>query len=168
MNEQEIQQAQLELTLLLRELTVQADRFVEVVSSRHGLHRTHLNALGVLSKSRISGEPVTAGKLGQELGLSSPATTALVDRLDRAGHVERKRDTTDRRQVHIVTTPPAQEMGRKLFSPLAEQMRQRMANYSEEELALVRQFIDDMITATKAAQDEVSKMPVQLDPPVQT
>ncbi|AJT42318.1 MarR family winged helix-turn-helix transcriptional regulator [Psychromicrobium lacuslunae] len=164
MNQQEIQQSQLELTLLLRELTVQADRFVEVVSSRHGLHRTHLNALGVLSKSQISGEAVTAGKLGHELGLSSPATTALVDRLDRAGHVERKRDAVDRRQVHIVSTPPAQEMGRRLFSPLAEQMRRSMSNYSEDQLALVRQFIDDMISATKAAQDEVSKTPVKLEP----
>lgn len=160
MNQPEIQQNQVNaLTMLLRELTVQTDRFVEVVSSRHGLHRTHLNALDILAKSKIADEPVTAGKLGHELGLSSPATTALLDRLDRAGHVQRQRNITDRRQVHIISTPSAQEMGRELFSPLAQQLRQSMTGYSTEQLELIRHFIAEMIEATKAAQEQTATPP---------
>ena len=45
---------------------------------------------------------MTAGELAGRLGLGAPATTALVDRLESAGHVRRDRDPHDRRKVTIV------------------------------------------------------------------
>ena len=43
--------------------------------------------------------PMGGAELARRLGISSAATTVLVDRLERAGHFERVRDTGDRRRA---------------------------------------------------------------------
>ncbi|GAA1049563.1 MarR family winged helix-turn-helix transcriptional regulator [Arthrobacter russicus] len=144
-----------QLLRLLQEFTVQTDHFVEEVSHHNGLHRTDLNALAHLAKMARSGEAATPGKLGQALNLSSPATTALIDRLTRAGHLERHRDAADRRQVHLRSTEKAQGTGRALFGPLAKHLSRAMAGYTDEELQLVARFIIDMTTATETAKSAV-------------
>jgi DNA-binding MarR family transcriptional regulator len=47
---------------------------------------------------------MTPGQLAQETGLSTGATTALLDRLERGGFVWRKRDLSDRRRVLVQPT----------------------------------------------------------------
>ncbi len=42
---------------------------------------------------------MSAGELAEATGLSSAATTTLLDRLERKGFVQRERDTVDRRKV---------------------------------------------------------------------
>ena len=93
-----------ELFAAMREFTLESDRYVERVASLHGLHRTDLNALGFLIRPGREANSMTPGKLGEALNLSSPATTALVDRLERSGHVNRQRGQTDRRQVQLAMT----------------------------------------------------------------
>lgn len=60
-----------------------------------------LTQLSVLRELRRG--PQTAGRLGQEVGLSPTSITRLVDRLERRGLVSRKRESQDRRcvQVHL-------------------------------------------------------------------
>ncbi len=53
------------------------------------MHPTDLNALLAVMRAERAGAPLTPGRLGQHLGLSSGATTAVIDRLERAGHVQR-------------------------------------------------------------------------------
>ncbi|WP_427016035.1 MarR family winged helix-turn-helix transcriptional regulator [Pseudarthrobacter sp. P1] len=144
-----------ELLALLREFTVETDRYVERVGSLHGLHRTDMNALAFLVQAGLGPQPATPGRLGEALNLSSPATTALVDRLDRAGHVTRQRSEADRRQVELAMTDHARQVGRSLFSPLAAHLGAAMAGYSEAELALAQRFIADMIEATAAARGDI-------------
>lgn len=95
------QDATASLLILLQQFTMETDRFINGLSAKHHLHRTDLSALGSVMTALRRGEAATPGKLGKELNLSSPATTALIDRLDRAGHITRKRSETDRRQVKV-------------------------------------------------------------------
>jgi DNA-binding MarR family transcriptional regulator len=99
---------------------------------------------------------VTPGVLRKELNLSSPATTALIDRLDSSGHVVRERQSSDRRQVQLKMTPKAYQEGGAIFGPLARQMGTAMANFSEEELETVSRFMTAMVEATVAAREESS------------
>ncbi|MDN5804814.1 MAG: MarR family transcriptional regulator, partial [Microlunatus sp.] len=46
-----------------------------------------------------AGRPVGPTWLSARLGLTPAAATELVDRLERAGHLARERDQTDRRRV---------------------------------------------------------------------
>jgi DNA-binding MarR family transcriptional regulator len=135
----------------MREFTLESDRYADRAAAIHGLHRTDLNALGFLISPGPNAAAATPGKLGQALNLSSPAVTALIDRLEHSGHVTRQRGQTDRRQVELAMTDGARAVGRQLFMPLAVQLSQVLANYSPEELVLVERFLHEMTNATGAA-----------------
>jgi DNA-binding MarR family transcriptional regulator len=68
-----------------------------------GLNVTDQKAILLLSENG----PLGPTELAERLGLAMASTTALVDRLVRAGHVERVRDTVDRRRVTITGTTAA-------------------------------------------------------------
>ncbi len=144
-----------ELFAAMREFTLESDRYVERVASLHGLHRTDLNALGFLIRPGREANSMTPGKLGEALNLSSPATTALVDRLERSGHVNRQRGQTDRRQVQLAMTEHAGNVGRAMFMPLAAQLAVALQNYSPEELAVVERFLLEMTEATVTAMESL-------------
>ena len=51
--------------------------------------------------------PLTAGRLADLTGLTSGGVTNVLDRLERAGLVQRRRDPADRRKVIVVVGPDA-------------------------------------------------------------
>ncbi|MHA7286867.1 MarR family winged helix-turn-helix transcriptional regulator [Arthrobacter sp. MDT3-44] len=148
-----------ELLALLRQFTIETDRYVEAASERDSLYRTDLQALGIMMGAASAGLTVTPGLLREELNLSSPATTALVDRLDSAGHVTRRRSDVDRRQVHLEMTEKARATGAMLFAPLARHISGVFDQYSDEQLALLldmmRKITDATVAAKNEAQDDV-------------
>ncbi|NJC23486.1 DNA-binding MarR family transcriptional regulator [Arthrobacter pigmenti] len=145
-----------ELMALLQQFTVETDRYVDTVSARDALHRTDLNALGIMMGAARSGVTVTPGMLRHALNLSSPATTALVDRLDRAGHVRRARSSVDRRQVHLEMTEKALATGSALFSPLARSVERSLENFPQDELELLAAMMRRVTEATVQARQQAS------------
>ncbi|MHA7276643.1 MarR family winged helix-turn-helix transcriptional regulator [Arthrobacter sp. Hz1] len=148
-----------ELMALLQQFTVETDRYVDAVSARDSLYRTDLNALGVMMGAARAGATVTPGMLRSELHLSSPATTALVDRLNSAGHVKRTRSDVDRRQVHLEMTEKAMETGGKLFAPLAQHISGALKNFSTREQLLLAEMMRQITAATIAARNDVDQPP---------
>lgn len=144
------------LVRLLQDFTLEANRYVDAAGARHGMHRTDLNALAVIMRHTAKGLVVTPGILGKELHLSSPATTALIDRLDQSGHVVRQRLGSDRRQVQLCMTAKAYQDGSAMFMPLARHMGTAMAGFSPAELELATRFMAAMIEATITARQEAS------------
>jgi DNA-binding MarR family transcriptional regulator len=86
-------------------------------------------------------ERITAGDLAKASGLSTGAVTAVLDRLERAGHIHRVRDDQDRRRVYVEVTRETLKQMHELYAPLAARSQQRMAGYSLEELALLRDWV---------------------------
>lgn len=144
------------LVRLLQDFTIEANRYVDTAGGRNDMHRTDLNALAVIMRHTAKGAVVTPGILRKELHLSSPATTALIDRLDQSGHVVRERLGSDRRQVQLRMTPKAFQDGGAMFMPLSRHMGTAMAEFSAEELELVTRFMTAMVEATIAARQEAS------------
>ncbi|GGE08583.1 hypothetical protein GCM10011529_13790 [Polymorphobacter glacialis] len=68
-----------------------------VVSVRFGVSRNDLRCLHLLEEG-----PATPGEVAVRTGLTSGSVTALIDRLEGAGFVERRRSCADRRSVEIV------------------------------------------------------------------
>lgn len=91
----------------LRSITVELDLVGAKFAQRNSLHLTDLRALIRLSNAARAHVPATPGRLGHQLGLNSAGTTALVDRLERLGHVRRTRDSRDRRRVLLKEKPSA-------------------------------------------------------------
>lgn len=142
------------LLLLLQQFTVESNRFVDQLSGKHHLHRTDLNALAAIIAFVQRGEEATPGRLGESLNLSSPATTALLDRLARAGHIRRERSEQDRRQVHLSITDLAAATGKEMFAPLSRRIGGVISDYSDEERALIERFVGAAIDATIAARND--------------
>jgi DNA-binding MarR family transcriptional regulator len=92
--------------------------------------------------ARRAGEELTAGRLGAVLGLNSAGTTALLDRLERAGRVRRARGRSDRRKVVVEVTDSAVELGRTFFGPLIERSLELLRGYDDHQRAAIRDFLD--------------------------
>jgi DNA-binding MarR family transcriptional regulator len=137
-----------ELALLLRRLTVELDAVGQRFAEEHGLNRTDVRALVAIMDAARRGEALTAGGLGAAVALRSASVTALVDRLEKVGHVRRVRDPEDRRRVGLEMSDAAMAAGAEHFGGLARDLAAAMAGYTDEELAVVRRFLLDMTDVT--------------------
>lgn len=145
-----------DLIKALQLFTVETDVFVDVFARAHGLGRSDLNAIMWVSTGTRSGQPVTAGELAVKLGLGPPATTALVDRLERAGHVRRTRDARDRRRITIEMQPTALELAVAFFEPLRDLMTEAVADTDSEDLQRAAAIVRRLLTAVTAAREAAS------------
>ncbi|WP_375803579.1 MarR family transcriptional regulator [Streptomyces sp. A012304] len=109
---------------------------------RNDMHPTDVRALIALMDARRAGEETTAGRLGRTLGLNSAGTTAVIDRLERAGHVRRVRGRADRRQVVVEVDERAVALGQRFFGPLIGQTVELLRGYDERELSAIRDFLN--------------------------
>jgi DNA-binding MarR family transcriptional regulator len=133
-----------ELALLLRRLSVELDAVGQRFAELHGLGRTDVRALVAIMDATRAGEPLSAGALGAAVSLSSASVTALVDRLERAGHVHRVRDPADRRRVVLQISESAMAAGGRFFGTLQRDLVAAMDGYDDADLAVVRRFLTGM------------------------
>ncbi|TFV64060.1 UNVERIFIED_ORG: MarR family transcriptional regulator [Bacillus sp. AZ43] len=140
--------ARRELALLLRRLTVELDAVGQRFAQQHNLNRTDVRALVAIMDAARRGEALTAGRLGEAVELRSASVTALVDRLEKVGHLRRVRDEVDRRRVTLQMSDSAMAAGAEHFGGLARDLSAAMEDYTAEELAVVRRFLLDMTAAT--------------------
>ena len=136
-----------ELALLLRRLTVELDAVGQRFAEVHGLNRTDVRALVAIMDAARGGESLTAGRLGAAVDLSSASVTALLDRLERVGHIRRSRDADDRRKVVLEMSESAMAAGAEHFGGLQRDLTVAMEGYTDDELAVVRRFLLDMTAA---------------------
>ncbi|MGE0058694.1 MAG: MarR family transcriptional regulator [Dehalococcoidia bacterium] len=111
--------------------------YSQAVADRLGVHSTDIETMDLL---HIYG-PMTAGQLAERAGLTSGATTRLIDRLERAGFVKRRHDDIDRRRVNIEPSWEHAASVMALFEPIGRRMGQLWASYSPEELATIIDFM---------------------------
>lgn len=133
---------EMEVVHLLRAVTVELGLHSARFANRNGMHPTDVRALIALMDASRAGEEMTAGRLGAVLGLNSAGTTALVDRLERVGHVRRVRGEADRRRVVIEVDAKAVELGWAFFGPLIGRSVELLRGYDERELAAIRGFLE--------------------------
>ncbi|MFE4924003.1 MarR family winged helix-turn-helix transcriptional regulator [Streptomyces sp. NPDC056661] len=132
---------EMEIVHLLRKVTVEFGLRQAEFASRHGMHPTDVRALICLLDAERAGTDATAGWLGAQLGLNSAGTTAVIDRLERLGHLTRTRDPCDRRRVLMTVDPRAVELGRSFFGPLIDNTVAVLRDFDESETAAVRRFL---------------------------
>ena len=137
--------ARAELLRLLQRYVVEAVRLGRAFAVRHDLHPTDWSALLAVIQGDRVGRPLTPGELAESLGISSGATTAVVDRLERAGHVRRVRDDHDRRRLTLHRGDSATALLRTFSEPLDAAMDAIVVGYSGGELDVVQRFLGDAI-----------------------
>ncbi|MFF5299821.1 MarR family winged helix-turn-helix transcriptional regulator [Streptomyces sp. NPDC013161] len=131
----------MEIVHLLRAVAVELGLHSARFANQNGMHPTDVRALIALMDADRAGEEMTTGRLGGALGLNSAGTTALVDRLERAGHVRRVRSEGDRRRVVVEVDQRAVALGQDFFGPLIGRAVELLQGYDDRELAAVRGFL---------------------------
>lgn len=109
----------------------------EAAATLLGIHRTDLRCLGLLHAHG----PMPAGRLGVAAHLSPGATTAAIDRLERAGYAQRVRPRGDRRSVLVEPTPQGRERLEAIYGPVGRSGMERLARYSDADLRLLHEFL---------------------------
>ncbi|MEV2255648.1 MarR family transcriptional regulator [Streptomyces sp. NPDC050147] len=110
--------------------------FHQAIAERFGLNPTDLKCIDL---ARSEQRP-TAGRIAEITGMSTSATTAVLDRMERAGFIERVRDPGDRRRVIVVSTGLREQELAEAFAPMREVMRTALEAYDDEQLALIAGF----------------------------
>jgi DNA-binding MarR family transcriptional regulator len=128
----------------VREHSSAVMRYAAATAKRMSLEVSELSALEHLQAAG----PMTLGRLGERLSMSPGAVTALVDRLERKGYVERVPNPKDRRSALVRETEAGLEESLEHLWPYIEEMRGIEERFSEEERAIVARFL---LAATEAA-----------------
>ena len=113
-----------------------SDMVDQAAADLMGVNRTDARCLDILDRLG----QITAGRLAEESGLTTGAVTAMIDRLERAGHVRRVRDEVDRRRVLVEVTPRTQRMAEKLYEPLATRWSEVSKNLTDQQLEFLLEF----------------------------
>ena len=141
-----------DLLIQIRYVSANSVMFSQAVAEKAGLHPTDNECLDFLM---LKG-PLTAGQLSQLTGLTTGAVTAMIDRLERAGFVQRERDQYDRRRVIVI---PDREKIDVEIAPFVMSMGAATeaicAQFSEAELETILKFITQ---ANTVAVQEISKL----------
>jgi len=111
--------------------------FDDAVGRALGLNATDLRCLDWL----VDG-PKSAGELGRGTGLSSAATTSLIDRLEDKGLVQRIDDAADRRRVLVEMTPEGRERVLRFYGPLIVEGAPLLKGFSTDEIERMVAWLD--------------------------
>ena len=125
------------LVRAVREEQVANEIVDEHVAEFLGINRTDGRCLDIVERHGR----MTAGALAEESGLTTGAVTALVDRLERAGYLQRARDTADRRKVFIELTPLMTAITEKLFYNMEEMFQGMMERLTPREVEAITFFL---------------------------
>ena len=124
--------------------------FDDAVGRALGLNPTDLRCLDWL----VDGEK-TAGELSAGTGLSSAATTALVDRLEQRGFVRRLRDPDDRRRVLVEMTREGLEQVNRYYGPIVKEGVELFAHVTDKQLILMRDWLVAARTLTDQHRERI-------------
>lgn len=137
------------VSLRLRELAVQLSLLNHQVAARVGLQDVDMYCLDLISR----GGPLTPSALAKQAGLRPATTTGVLDRLERAGWINRDRVPTDRRAVHLTVKPERVTEILELFAPVLTEVTRISADLDEDQLRTIADFLSGVIEAGRDATE---------------
>jgi DNA-binding MarR family transcriptional regulator len=129
-----------------RELSTQTIMFHTAIAEKLGLNPTDHKALGFIDQAGS----MTAGQLAEVTGLTTGAVTGIVDRLEKAGYVQRIKAPHDRRQVIIQPIPERVQSIYHLFASMGRSINELTDQYSDRDLAIIHDYLTQSIRVVRA------------------
>jgi len=87
---------------------------------------------------------LTPGELGALLGLTSGGTTALLHRLEAAGHLSRHPHPDDGRSILLTASRSILAAAERIYAPLVEDMDEAAARLSAEDRGVVARYLAEI------------------------
>jgi DNA-binding MarR family transcriptional regulator len=137
---------------LLRELSTQLSVLNHQVGARLELRDVDFDCLDIITRYG----PLSPGALARRAGLHPATMTGILDRLERGGWVTRERDPTDRRAVNVRALRDRAGEVIRLFSGMNGAMDDVCAAYTDDQLALIADFLQKTAAAGSAAAENLA------------
>ena len=124
--------------LSARQYGISTVLFRNLIGERLGVNVTDMECLGLIFHKGLA----TPSELARHTGLSSGATTAMLDRLEKSGLIERKPNPDDRRGTLITLAQAGAKTVAPWFKSARESQNALVGSYTEEQLELLAVFFE--------------------------
>lgn len=133
-------------TQLIREFLTLSEEFEAHLGRELTVNPTDLQAMQHL----IMGGPLGPTELSRRLGISTAATTAVVDRLVAVGHATRTQHPTDRRGVVIVPNPSSVARAMSALMPVIQGIDDVLDEFDAEEQDVITAYLERILEVYRA------------------
>jgi DNA-binding MarR family transcriptional regulator len=133
--------------LACRALARAMDEFDEAAGDALGLGRSDLRALNLLEHG-----PLSPSTLARRLGLTRPAVTALISRLEDAGHVARVPVPGDRRAAAVELRPATWQALAGIYRPVGERIGRLDAELDDTGRDALLRALSDIVASFDAVR----------------
>ncbi|WP_299569377.1 MarR family transcriptional regulator [uncultured Williamsia sp.] len=127
-------------TVAVRDMVGASRELTGRMAAHMGMNANDMAAIGELT---LNG-PLGVADLARHLGIRSASATAMVDRLEQAGHVVRARDDVDRRRVTVTETPTARQASFEAWAPTISAIDDVCRRLDARDRAVVTRFLDEI------------------------
>jgi DNA-binding MarR family transcriptional regulator len=136
-----------------RDFTIGTVLFHHAVGDILGVNVTDMECLALIVYRGLA----TPSEISRYTGLTSGATTAMLDRLERSRLIARRPNPRDRRGIHIALTKGAAKRLTALFGSLRKAGRRLAATYSDEELDLLADFLREIAAVLQEEREKLQR-----------
>ncbi|MCL5612174.1 MAG: MarR family transcriptional regulator [Chloroflexi bacterium] len=139
--------------MAVRDYGIQLTLFRNAMSEWAGLNVTDMECLRLLFLKGIA----TPSELARHTGLTSGATTAMLDRLEKAGLIERRPNPDDRRGTLIVSAKSGAEKVASWFESARKAQDELISSYSEKELEIISDVFERFTKLWEQEREKVRR-----------
>lgn len=135
----------------LRDLRIELAVLNHRIGTRVELKDLDFDCLDVVARHGPISPSVLAGRVGVHLA----TMTGILNRLEAGGWVTRDRAEHDRRAVVVASAPVRQRELYGIFGEMNTRMEQICDRYTDQELALIVDFLGQTAAAGRVSSDEI-------------
>ena len=139
----------------VRDYGVQLTMFRNAMNEWVGLNATDMECLRLLFLKGVS----TPTELARHTGLTSGATTAMLDRLEKAGLIERRPNPDDRRGTLIVPAKSSAEKAASWFELARKAQGELISSYSDKELEIIADVFERFTKLWEQEREKLRRNP---------
>jgi DNA-binding MarR family transcriptional regulator len=139
--------------MAVRDYGIHLTLFRNAVREWAGFNATDMECLRLLFLKGIA----TPSELSRHTGLTSGATTALLDRLEKAGFIERRPNPDDRRGTLIVPVKSGAEKAASWFESARKAQEELISSYSEQELEIISDVFEQFTKLWEREREKIRR-----------
>jgi len=139
--------------MAVRDYGVNLTLFRNAMNEWAGVNPTDMECLRLLFQKGIA----TPSELARHTGLTSGATTAMLDRLEKAGLIERRPNPDDRRGTLIAPAKSSSGKVAAWFESARAAQDKLISSYSESELEIIADVFERFVKLWDQEREKVQK-----------
>ncbi len=138
-------------SVLVRHILVLNEVMEFIMRREMDLNETDFQAMQHLMKQRS----MSPGELAKLLHLTAAATTTVIDRLARKGHITRTPHPTDRRRLLISPSEQSERAAMEKLMPMIMDVDNKVRSYDDGEQAVIVDFLGSVVASMSSRVEDL-------------